>query len=863
MTELSPVGDIFGEPLEPPRIGDQYQAEIPSLIAECDRLQLINELADSEVVASLQKSFPLGLPIPLMWENCQFENFNRTAECENRKNIQITSNNEDSKLDMESLATILGNGKFVENFSVLQTTVKSDCMDQEERGLCPLPGSVGESWRDIECDSFLLGLYIFGKNLVLVKRFVESKKMEDILSFYYGKFYRSDRYHRWSECQKLRSKRYICGQKIFTGWRQQELLSRIFSHVSEECQNKLLEVSRTFEEEKFSFEEYIFTLKNTVGIKIFIEAVGIGKGKQDLTGKAMEPIKTNRVFSSRPEIPIGKACSSLSTSDIIKFLKGDFRLSKAKSSDLFWEAVWPRLLAKGWHSEQPDDLGVCGLKPSLVFLIPGVKKFSKRRLVRGNHYFDSVSDVLYKVASDPGLLEVEIEAAESSGHKEDKCEANGKQDFDALSNKQRHCYLQPRNSNCNRDLLKFTIVDTSMIHGIKQPNFRVLRSLPVQTNSLSSASNLSNETEQDTSEESEDEAEEINTSNPAADMIEREASVDSSDRTSVLDARDPTIAVMQNHESSNTTLFNDNHQGKSMNYHFSQKINSSCSEYLAPVQKQQDFNVYNYGESNHSIENISAERMQNEDQSHCQSTLPCAFPEMAFLMCPQNLSADSSLAKSSPEGSNAVSVTENFLGREESLGNPQPRTLIDLNLPQVSPDIGTQEPFTMDMVQYNDKSCANKSASLLRTSQQPEPSNISDDGTSTEQQPTMNSQRQSMSLLKTSQQPEPSNISDDGTSTEQQPTMNSQRQSMRSRALTTKAWEALEYGFFDTKKKRKRGEASQNNSMSRSSQQVRGRTALSSTLDDSAGNGILETRIEENMDDVCSSKVNVIDDSQV
>ena len=86
---------------------------------------------------------------------------------------------------------------------------------------------------------------------------------------------------------------------------------------------------------------------------------------------------------------------------------------------------------------------------------------------------------------------------------------------------------------------------------------------------------------------------------------------------------------------------------------------------------------------------------------------------------------------------------------------------------------------------------------------------------------------------------------------------------MRSRALTTKAWEALEYGFFDTKKKRKRGEASQNNSMSRSSQQVRGRTALSSTLDDSAGNGILETRIEENMDDVCSSKVNVIDDSQV
>uniref|UniRef100_A0A2N9EC62 SANT domain-containing protein n=1 Tax=Fagus sylvatica TaxID=28930 RepID=A0A2N9EC62_FAGSY len=768
-TELSPVADIFGEPEVLPRIGDQYQAEIPSLIAACDWLQLINEPADSEVVANLRQSFPLGLPIPVMWENCQCENFSRTAECENRKKIQITSNNEDSKLDMESLATVLADDKSLDKNSVLQATIKSDSMDQEERGLCLFPGSLGESWSDIECDSFLLGLYIFGKNLILVKRFVESKEMGDILSFYYGKFH------------------------------------------------------RTFGEGRVSFEEYIFTLKDTVGINVLIEAVGIGKGKQDLTGKATEPIKTNHVFSLRPEIPIGKACSSLSSADIIKYLRGDFRLSKARSSDLFWEAVWPRLLAKGWHSEQPKDHGVCGSKPSLVFLIPGVKKFSRRRLAKGNQYFDSVSDVLNKVASDPGLLELEIEAAESSEHKEDKWEPPEKQDFDGLSKKQRHCYLQPHNSNRNQNLMKFTIVDTSMVHGIEQPKVRELRSLPVQTTSLSASSSLSCETEQDTSEES----------NPAADTTEREASVDSSDRASVLDALDPTITGMENHESSNTSLLSDNLQGNSMKHHFSvkvfQKINSSCSEYLAPVKKHQGFNVCNNGESSHSIENISTERKQNEDQSHCQSTLPYACPDLAFQTDPQNLSSDGSLAKGSPEGSNAASDTENCLGREESPGNPQPRILIDLNLPHVSPDIGTEEPFTMDMVQHNDNSCANELSSLL----------------------------------KTSHQPEPSNISDGGTSTVQLSTMNSQRQSMRSRPLTTKAWEALEYGFFDTKRKRKRGEASQNNSTSRSSRQVRGRTALSSTVDDSAGNGILETKIEENLVEVCSSKVNVVGESQL
>lgn len=77
----------------------------------------------------------------------------------------------------------------------------------------------------------------------------------------------------------------------------------------------------------------MFTIKNAVGLGMLIEAISIGKEKRDLT--TMEPVKANHIVSWHPEIPIGKACSALTSANIIKFLTGDFRLSKARSSDLF------------------------------------------------------------------------------------------------------------------------------------------------------------------------------------------------------------------------------------------------------------------------------------------------------------------------------------------------------------------------------------------------------------------------------------------------------------------------------------------------------------------------------------------------
>jgi hypothetical protein len=103
-----------------------------------------------------------------------------------------------------------------------------------------LPISV--TWSDADTKSFLLGLFIFGKNFVQIKRILDNKGMGEILSFYYGKFYKSDGYRRWSECRKIKGRNCIIGQKLFTGLRQRELLSRLICRVCTETQDALLQV---------------------------------------------------------------------------------------------------------------------------------------------------------------------------------------------------------------------------------------------------------------------------------------------------------------------------------------------------------------------------------------------------------------------------------------------------------------------------------------------------------------------------------------------------------------------------------------------------------------------------------------------
>ncbi|XP_077240738.1 uncharacterized protein LOC143881520 [Tasmannia lanceolata] len=785
------ISDIYGDPQVAPRIGDEYQVNIPPLTLEWDRLQLIQNPNYAEYIVDVDDSNQIGLPIPVMWVHDKVVHIKHEP-------LEFPGNTIDADnmdVDMRSQQQ-------------KESTFEKKC---DKNDYTAVPGLLGDSWSDSEQESFLLGIYIFGKNLVQVKRFVESKEMGDILSFYYGKFYRSDGHHRWSECRKIRSRRCIHGQRLFTGLRQQELLSRLLSRVSEECGNTLLEASKTFSEGKISLEEYVSTLKATVGLGNLVDAVGVGKGKQDLTGMVMEPIKTNHVISARSEIPIGKACSSLTSEEIIKFLTGDFRLSKARSNDLFWEAVWPRLLARGWHSEQPNNHSYVGSKHSLVFLIPGVKKFSRRRLVKGNDYFDSVTDVLNKVASDPMLLELEVETVNGNISKEDYgWDMDAKLDQSGLSDHQRHCYLLPRPQNCSPELLKFTVVDTSLVHGQGPYKVRELRTLPVDSTHIDSPASLSRETEGTSSEEQVDDQ----------DSAEVNMKLLCGPRMP-MDGTNSTYVSTENHKDQNPDMLTEKHRGKSIKCAFSRRVKSDRPNYLSPVPKRRRLNACNISDK--------------EEKSGCWSNLVEARDVMGPQIGPsQQKTPTRSSDKGSPVESSEHILSENCFApstvseTEFSNEKPQLRGLIDLNLPHVPLDFETGEPFIGDaadsQVDFSTKGASNvdpEESQSLRTSN-------------------------GMSNV------EPA-----------------RRQSTRNRPLTTRALEALQCDFFNTKRRRKGRKAlSCENEIPKSSSRRRARGSVGvsvPTMNSNSGNvsnSVMDSKVE-GVDEKFSSNTNMVNKSQI
>ncbi|KAJ0627919.1 hypothetical protein HanHA89_Chr01g0031101 [Helianthus annuus] len=221
--------------------------------------------------------------------------------------------------------------------SIPVTWVHSQHKNKEET-TCPKDASyiVGcdtdneESWSAIDRDSFILGLYIFGKNLRVVNMFMGNKGMPNVLCYYYGKFYRSNEHQKWSMYRKKRISKSLPGKKIFNGWRLHELLSRLLSNVTDECKASLTQVIRTFEEGKLPFEKYVFILRDTMGLDLLVQAVAIGKGKQDLTIKTRTRLRSKKVEST---------CSSLKTEEIVNILKDRIGLSKVRLNEFFWAAV--------------------------------------------------------------------------------------------------------------------------------------------------------------------------------------------------------------------------------------------------------------------------------------------------------------------------------------------------------------------------------------------------------------------------------------------------------------------------------------------------------------------------------------------
>ncbi|CAK8544310.1 unnamed protein product [Lathyrus sativus] len=922
-SDVSDMEDEFGEPEVEPRVGEEYQAELPPYIGAVYRSQIVKKTGDSEIAVNIPESFSLGLPLPLMWTHCEF----------------------DRSCGLESLESgtgrkgrVICEGKNVGGFS----NFKSSCRNGEAdigselrpeldppRGRYLVPELLcSQTWTDIEYNSFLLGLYAFGKNLIFLKKFVGTKSMGDILFFYYGKFYKSKGYTRWAQCRKSKTRRCIFGQKIFTGWRQQELLSRLFSHVAKDCQTTLTEISKNFVEGKMPFEEYVFALKNAVGIEVLIVAVGIGKGKHDLTGTALEPPKINHTLPVRHEIPAGKACSSLTSADIMKILTGDFRLSKARSSDLFWEAVWPRLLANGWHSEEPKDNFVTGTKQTLVFLVPGIKKFSRRKLAKGNQYFDSISDVLNKVTSDPRLLETEVQTTDGSA---DQVNMQNNQNQDGVSNTHQYPLFQSPSSKCKPDLVKFTIVDTSMVHDTDQHKVRQMKSLPFQPGNISTISSCSSsESETTTSEDSEDQIEQANASSPIVDRVEQanpsqhaenqvepanstyhvkdqveknnssyhiedqvehanfsyriedrvehtnslyrvEDQVEQANASNSIDcqaehtnssyrvedqveqanASNPIEGQVEQANASNpiegqvehtnssyhieransynrveeisdkgkrpdlsshTRNFdlNDDEPTKEMNEQpLVEKMTSDdCGKYFSCTTKMQELRACNHGESSHSAKKTSMNRNFDLNEPFSSSDPLEASEGMDMSVDLETLSCPSYPAKGN-NMNNEGSVTENLQVGEVSAKNSENRMLIDLNFPEVAPDLTLELeiPSSKAIPQNDDQRAQTLSPSSSETTQH----------NTTDEIPDLNK--------------------------EHQPIIVNRRQSTRNRPLTTKALEALEYGFLNSKRKRKNSEPSDNSK----SQCLRpsNETIISSTCDDNIENSMADTSEKE------------------
>ncbi|GER52207.1 arginine-glutamic acid dipeptide repeats protein [Striga asiatica] len=434
-SDIHKAAFAFGEPEISPRTGDEYQAIVPSLVqshsTKCTK-------SENEPI-SYQKNF-VGLPILVMW----ISTFKISSGSKSGSNIHNKVIKAESPEELNDLPTAEKISKF------------------GSQGYLLVPGLAEACWNALEKESFLLGLYIFEKNFVNVRRFVETKEMGDVLSFYYGRFYGSHEYQRWSDCRKAKGKKGIYGERIFSGMRQQELLNRILPGIPEESRSAVLEMSKSFEDEKISLEEYVFYLKITFGVKNLVDSIGIGKGKLDLTEIPLEP--------SRPSFPAGRAFSSLTTDEVIKILTGDYRLSKAKSNDIFWEAVWPRLLGRGWQTVVPrKQTGFS--RPYLVYLGPGIKKFSRRKLVKGEHYFDSPTDILALVSKQPDLIVLDSERA---GPSEEIIKMEAPAEKISEKKLEKICYLQPRTPKRENGIMKFTVIDTSLSDG----NIRELRPFP-------------------------------------------------------------------------------------------------------------------------------------------------------------------------------------------------------------------------------------------------------------------------------------------------------------------------------------------------------------------------------------------------
>lgn len=242
--------NIFGDSPISPRVGNEYQVEIPPMMAESECRKQFIDSTDSEIQES-HYSYQSKLSIPILWihdigKNFEDEGLGSLANTDKRIDRNVSAESRTGKNNYIVSKTEVSVGLVLDDEEKPRTESSQYNLTEDSNQLTKSCYAVPElsknPWTDAEVDSFIFGIYVFGKDFIQIKRFMENKDMGEIVSFYYGKFYRSAAYQRWSDSRKNKRRKCTTGRKIFTGRRQQELLSRLLPHVPEECQNTLLEV---------------------------------------------------------------------------------------------------------------------------------------------------------------------------------------------------------------------------------------------------------------------------------------------------------------------------------------------------------------------------------------------------------------------------------------------------------------------------------------------------------------------------------------------------------------------------------------------------------------------------------------------
>lgn len=186
---LNDCGHLFREPAKTTRIGDSYQAQIPTLL------------------------------IGVMQYRVNTHEYAR-----NESDVLTSGSDNDDQL------------------SVVQSVLNDrshelDALDKKNK-----LAKSDESGSILDHANLRLGFYLFGKKLSLVSKFTETEEIGKLLCYYYGNFYITNEHKQWSIYRKKENKKEKPGMKIFKGWRRDELFSRIFPSVSDEHKASLTQV---------------------------------------------------------------------------------------------------------------------------------------------------------------------------------------------------------------------------------------------------------------------------------------------------------------------------------------------------------------------------------------------------------------------------------------------------------------------------------------------------------------------------------------------------------------------------------------------------------------------------------------------